>query len=699
MYEYLPPEATEGTRALVDRANNEARRLAYGYLGTEHLFLAAIQDNSPCIHKALGNVDLGKARELAAEMYSPDERVTGKEVLPLTPNAEKVLLEFAPQVAKRIGSSTIEPAHVVVAVAQRRGSAYAHPIMVSLGLSPQRVADEILACIQSDGGIAEQVELVSNAVAKKDLLNREGLADGLAERLNRAHESEERSSLLIHLDGPWGAGKSTFLRFLRQRLEYSPKEEPGSSPKWVVIEFDAWRQSRLGPSWWALLAALRNGVKDSQGWSGRAAFRIVEALKRIRLAGPAYLMALTLLLSITVLIAIFWFRPSNLRSESVRAFLGSVAAIGTTVGVLWVAVLAAGRFLFWDSPRGARVFEQSNTNPMEDLAAHFGWLVARAHGPVIFLIDNLDRCPESYVVELLDAIQTLIRDSGGRAERADLKISAPYFIIAADGRWIRQSYETAYKEFGASVTEPGKPLGYLFLEKIFQLTILIPSFNTSRRERYLRNILALNDVPSSSNEAERKEQQEELRKNLNASSAAHQIKEAYYSAPPEIREQETALAVRRINAPEVLAATEHSLEKFGPLLESNPRSMKRFVNAYSIAESICLIEGNMVQSDTLALWTILQIRWPLLADYLRATPELIEELDKRAPDADSFPEPLRRLWGTSEVAKVIGFPHGGRLTAERIRACCGIADIEESGKNEWSLAANRQGPQSTDAPS
>ena len=48
---------------------------------------------------------------------------------------------------------------------------------------------------------------------------------------------------------------------------------------------------------------------------------------------------------------------------------------------------------------------------MENLADHFGWLIARARRPVIFFIDDLDRCNQDYVVDLLDSVQTIVQDA------------------------------------------------------------------------------------------------------------------------------------------------------------------------------------------------------------------------------------------------------------------------------------------------
>src|SRR4029450_10009259 len=82
----------------------------------------------------------------------------------------------------------------------------------------------------------------------------------------------------------------------------------------------------------------------------------------------------------------------------------------SVVGRVWLGPKSLGRFVSLDSRRAARAFLDNRTDPMEDLAEHFAWLRRKAGRPVLLPIHDLDRCPETFVVELLDAVQKLIRD-------------------------------------------------------------------------------------------------------------------------------------------------------------------------------------------------------------------------------------------------------------------------------------------------
>ncbi|WP_277922204.1 P-loop NTPase fold protein [Streptomyces sp. Root369] len=501
--------------------------------------------------------------------------------------------------------------------------------------------------------LGDQVEWLSDVPAQLDLLRRRPLAEALAVRLRRIQNEEPGTSFLIHIDGAWGTGKSTLLNFLRLEL----------NPDWVTVDFDAWRQARVGPAWWALLSALRVDIARNAKFWERAWLRVTESWMRLRRAGAPFVFAVVLLLIVASAVFLL-IRPQEL---ALKTAAETVTAVISALGTLWVGALVAGRFLLWDSARGARLFEQSNADPMRDISDHFGWLVGKARRPVVIFVDDLDRCSEGYVVELLEAVQTLIRDAPQqRSSDSTKETSTVSFVFAADGAWIRKSYEIAYEKFTETVAEPGRPLGYLFLDKLFQLRVPVPSIDAPRQQEYLSSLLR---VRTSEGSRQLIHEEQEVRESLQRSSTDAEVVEKLNQASPEVRDRVAGAAVERLTTREVEAATEHSLQRFGPLLAPNPRSMKRFVNSYSVLRAVRILEGNTVPLDPLALWTILETRWPSLADHLRVQPDAITLLGTTNDEA--MPIELRSLFDDHEVCRLVGYEHGGPLTPDLVRACCG----------------------------
>jgi hypothetical protein len=65
-----------------------------------------------------------------------------------------------------------------------------------------------------------------------------------------------------------------------------------------------------------------------------------------------------------------------------------------------------------------------------------------------------------------------------------------------------------------------------------------------------------------------------------------------------------------------------------------------------------------------------------LADHLRVNPQTIELIGKPDADLGSIPENLHMLLTAPAVQHLVDFEHGGPLTVDLIRACCGAADLE-----------------------
>ena len=109
---------------------------------------------------------------------------------------------------------------------------------------------------------------------------------------------------------------------------------------------------------------------------------------------------------------------------------------------------------------------------------------------MVFLVDDLDRCPQAYVVDFLEAVQTLIRDATKRADaRSPTDIVAASFVISADGAWIRRSYEVAFDTFESAVGEPGRPLGYP--RQAVSASCPVPSIDPRRQREFLSELLEI----------------------------------------------------------------------------------------------------------------------------------------------------------------------------------------------------------------
>jgi hypothetical protein len=474
--------------------------------------------------------------------------------------------------------------------------------------------------------------------ARIDLLERAPFAKVLARNIIEARASGESqaSAFIVHIHGPWGAGKSSVLNFLEDELSQ------GSKP-WLVVRFNAWRDQRRQPPWWSLITCIYAAARDKS--DAQTASRLWWRWFNWRVRAdyvPWMLSAALVVICMGLLVAGF-----------TSAIGPTLSALGTTITLLGAGAVAV-RSLALGSQRAAQTYAELKADPFRPMTTLFDRLIAAIGRPVAVFIDDLDRCDSAYVVDLLEGVQTLMR-------------GAPVtYVVAADRKWICSSFEQKYAKFSPPIGEPGRPLGYLFLDKIFQLSAAVPQIASDVRSAYWQSLLDISASGRTSDE--RRETAESARRAANDRAQAelegfttHEqlldaVERAKESKDPIAIQATRAAAAMRITSAEASAAAEHRLKPYARLLEPNPRSMKRLVNAYGMHQATLFLAGRSAPPDALARWTILELRWPLLADFLATRPGHIDRMRKSLADEElkHVPASLRELFGDELIVEVIG---------------------------------------------
>jgi predicted KAP-like P-loop ATPase len=103
----------------------------------------------------------------------------------------------------------------------------------------------------------------------------------------------------------------------------------------------------------------------------------------------------------------------------------------------------------------------------------------RGPARIVVYIDDLDRCPPDRVVEVLEAIQLLVK--------------TPLFIavLAIDERYIIRALE---KHYAGVLSRRGRPSGEDYLEKIIQIPYRVRPISASALENYLRSQVVIQDT-------------------------------------------------------------------------------------------------------------------------------------------------------------------------------------------------------------
>jgi ATP-dependent Clp protease ATP-binding subunit ClpA len=129
---------TESARQVVVLAQEEARGLKHGYIGTEHLLLGLIREDGRAATTLHGNgVDLGPTREWFVEHVGEGEDEPPAGQLPITPRLKKVFL-MAEEDAEMLGHHAIGTQHLLIALLHE-GQGVALRAITALGAPPEHV--------------------------------------------------------------------------------------------------------------------------------------------------------------------------------------------------------------------------------------------------------------------------------------------------------------------------------------------------------------------------------------------------------------------------------------------------------------------------------------------------------------------------------------------------------------------------------
>lgn len=141
---------TERARAVVVRAQDEARELKHNYIGTEHLLLGLLCEEEGVAVQALASlgITLKDTRRQVARIVGEGEE-SSPDAMPFTPRAKKVL-ELALREALSLAHNYIGTEHVLLGLVRENESVAAR-ILVDFGAGSERVRNEVIRLLPRSG--------------------------------------------------------------------------------------------------------------------------------------------------------------------------------------------------------------------------------------------------------------------------------------------------------------------------------------------------------------------------------------------------------------------------------------------------------------------------------------------------------------------------------------------------------------------
>jgi hypothetical protein len=477
----------------------------------------------------------------------------------------------------------------------------------------------------------------------------------------RTRTTDEVNPVLIQIDGP---GDTDLVEIMADRLAGAADEPaPGRAvPAWTVIRFDAWQYQRLAPPWWWLVNAIDRQLRQQFAARGRSVARRKRLLDyRWRLVH--FVRDLLPVVPLVLAAAVLWYVSGRLSAgEFVKWVVGVIGAL-TTLGAFLLSATNGLRRLFVASPANVKA-STPTSDPLADLQQRYSYLIRSADSAVVLVIDNLDRCRADYVVELLEGMDTVLRNPTPGSGPPPLVA----VLVPAERAWLSDSYLQVYKDFQDVMQQPGRPFGLGFVEKVFDFALRLPrvALAAPSRERRAAHEDVLGQIRQATSEVG-------IRR-LVADVEEHGGERATAFHPvPELRLE----AVRRIGELEVDADdnlcldTERDLAELVEAVAPGPSVAKQVRTAYCVQRTRQLLGGHPIDVDgqaihRLGLWTILDLRWPVLAHYLARHPDDLSLLrSQQSPPGVS--DDLQQVFGDPEAARLIDVWPGAELSPEAVR--------------------------------
>ncbi len=261
-----------------------------------------------------------------------------------------------------------------------------------------------------------RVDLYNEGFGDVDILQRQRVGQSLSALLDNVDDP-----LVVALNGQWGTGKSFFLK----RWIGAHKLENGS--KATTVYFDAFANDYISDPLPALVSALAERLPEEDG----------ETLSRVKSA--AFKLA----------------KPLARMGLSLATF-GATAAVDDLGDAIVGAVggeIAAGIDKYWEDEKGKRTAMAEFRSAIETLVAAPG--DGEEATPLVFVVDELDRCRPSYALEVLEVIKHFFA------------VPHVHFVLGVNLKSLENSVKISY---GANID------AHAYLKKFIHVILELPQY-------------------------------------------------------------------------------------------------------------------------------------------------------------------------------------------------------------------------------
>lgn len=169
---------TQSARRVLSLAHLEAERMQQPAIGSEHLFLALLQEDAGVAGRVLRElgVEIGRAREMVLRLDGMGSKRAEK--IDLSLDAQKVL-DLAIEEARKVNSKYISTEHLLLALVESK-LGLAKDVMSKLGITPAQIQRQVKRVLNENRQSLSRVRKGASKSKAKDKEGKTPLIDQLA---------------------------------------------------------------------------------------------------------------------------------------------------------------------------------------------------------------------------------------------------------------------------------------------------------------------------------------------------------------------------------------------------------------------------------------------------------------------------------------------------------------------------------------
>ena len=268
-----------------------------------------------------------------------------------------------------------------------------------------------------------EVEIPSNDPFQNDMLERRKIAENLTLLVQST-----KQPFVIGVQSPWGSGKTTFIKMWKTQLE---------SQGHVCFYFNAWENEFVEDPLIAFVGEIHKALVEKTSSKGIS----VAQIKKLQdIGGKIIRRALPLTIQIAT--------QGLLGQESVKKVSDLLFNSGGDIAS-FASELAQEKMKQYESEKnGIREFKQELARLTKSLTEGTG-----RKPPVVFFIDELDRCRPEFSISLLERIKHVF------------SVERLVFVLSADRSQMEQAVKSVY---GAGMDEDG------YLRRFIDFSLNLP---------------------------------------------------------------------------------------------------------------------------------------------------------------------------------------------------------------------------------